>query len=102
MSDVFCMELNLQILIDLCMSVDGTLGGPQRGPQDPQVVEVFVTNPDLIYADKFVHPRMSGQFPLILSLDMMLKTVYKKELEYVKFGKPSRETFDYAAEMVQM
>ena len=31
MSDVFCMELNLQILIDLCMSVDGTLGGPHRG-----------------------------------------------------------------------
>ena len=59
-----------------------------------------MTNPDLIYADKFVHPRMSGQFPLILSLELMLQRVYNTQLEYTKYGKPSAESFDYAAEMV--
>ena len=28
MADVFCMEMNLQILTDLVLSKDGTLGGP--------------------------------------------------------------------------
>ena len=35
MSDVYCMELNLQVMMDLVMSLDGRIGGPQRTKDDP-------------------------------------------------------------------
>ena len=35
MADVFCMDINLQIMTDLVMSKDGRIGGPQRGKDEP-------------------------------------------------------------------
>ena len=60
MADVFCMDINLQILTDLVMSKDGRIGGPQRGRDDPQAVPIYITNPDLTYKEEFIHQRLSG------------------------------------------
>jgi hypothetical protein len=42
---------------DLILSRDGSLNGKRRGLSDPQQVRLYLTNPDLIYADKFNLPR---------------------------------------------
>ena len=34
MAYVFCMELNLQVLLDLVMSANGRIGGPLRSRHD--------------------------------------------------------------------
>ena len=76
LSDVFSYELNLQLIMDVLMSKDRTIGGPNRAPNDPQPVPLYLSNPDLTFADKFHHPRMSGQMPFIKSLELMMKTIY--------------------------
>lgn len=62
---------------------------------------MYITNPDLTFSERFVHSRLSGQLPFILSLEMILSKAHDMPLEYTKFGKPSKETFDYAAEIVK-
>ena len=54
-----------------------------------------------MYSDKFLHPRIAGQYSLVLAVDAILQEVYQKRLEFTTFGKPSRDTFDYAAEVVK-
>ena len=100
MADVFCMEMNQQVLVDLVMSVDGRIGGPLRTPKDKQPVKVFITNPDMLYSCKFDLPRIAGQLPLMLSANAILQAAYDTPLEYTMFGKPSTKTFEYAAEVV--
>jgi len=63
-------------------------------------VPVYLTNPDLEFADKHVHPRLSGQMPFIKSLDMIMREVHGSALEYHTFGKPAKATFDYALEVL--
>jgi len=49
------------------MSKDGRFACPKdpsigeyRQPEDPQHVNVYLTNPDILYSDSYVRPRMSG------------------------------------------
>jgi hypothetical protein len=39
------------------MSKDGRIGQSIRTNNDPQFVKLYLSNPDLIYAEKFVLPR---------------------------------------------
>ena len=43
--------LSTQVCCDLLSSKDGTLMGPRRSKDDPQVVDMYVTSNDLFYAD---------------------------------------------------
>ena len=36
--------------------------------QEKQHCKMFITNPDLKWADKYILPRMSGQLPFVLAL----------------------------------
>ena len=66
---MFCFELNMQIFTDLIMSKDGRLGGQRRtSKDDKQHVKVYLTDPDLMYADKHSLARQDGQFPFLLAL----------------------------------
>jgi hypothetical protein len=56
-SDAVNLELNLQLFTDLLLSKNGRLGQTRRAKGDPQFVKLYLTNPDLIYADKFQIPR---------------------------------------------
>ena len=58
-SYMFCMELNMQVIIDTIMSKDGRIGGPLRSKSDPQTIPVYITNPDLTFPESFVHARIS-------------------------------------------
>lgn len=51
MCSSFRFLTTVQVINDLCSSKDGTLLGPKRSAKDPQVVDVIMTNPDLVYAD---------------------------------------------------
>ncbi len=95
-SDAVNLELNLQVFSDLLISKDGRLGQSMRGPKDKQFVKFFLSNPDLIYADKHPVPR-HGQGILIHCIQEQMKSIYGIDnLEYTMYGKPERLTFDYA------
>jgi hypothetical protein len=51
---IFCGTLRypstIQIINDLASSRDGSLLGPKRKKSDPQVVDIIMTNADLVYA----------------------------------------------------
>ena len=56
-SDAVNLELNLQVFSDLIASKDGRIGHSVRSKEDKQHVKLYLTNPDIIYADKFPLPR---------------------------------------------
>ena len=87
--------------MDVLMSKDGTIGGPMRTSADPQPVPLYFSNPDITFADKYHHPRMSGQMPFIRSMELMMRTIHDCQLEYIKYGKPSTASFNYATEVVE-
>ena len=95
------MEMNLQLIMDVLASKDGSVGGPQRESSDSQSVPLYLTNPDITFADKHPLPRFSGQMPFVMSLNMMMQHIHGTPLEFVTYGKPAKATFDYAAEIVQ-
>lgn len=54
MSDAVNIEMNVQFFCDLAASKDGRYGrGELRSEGDHQVVKLFISNPDLEYADTF-------------------------------------------------
>ena len=63
MSDAVNIEMNVQIMCDLLASNDGRMNGGnyssdfQRKKGDDQFVKLFISNPDLEFADKFVWNR---------------------------------------------
>ena len=69
---------------------------------DPQKVKLFYTNPDILFSDSYSLPRMSGQYPLILSLNSFMAEAYKgMQSDWIMYGKPSRNTFEYAEDVVR-
>ena len=63
---------------------------------------MFITNPDLKWADKYPLPRMSGQLPFVLALNAYLESAYGgMKAEFTSFGKPSKLTFEYAEEVLR-
>lgn len=88
--------MTYQFFSDLLMSKDGRIGQSRRLKDDPQFVKLYLTNPDLIYADKFEIPR-HGQGILIHCLEELMRDIYGVDkVEYTQYGKPERLTFDYA------
>ena len=90
----------LQIFCDLLSSADGhILGARRKSKDDPQVVKLFFTNPDLVYADTWPFPRLGpGSFKL--SLEVVFKALYGFDIEYSHYGKPYALTFDYAEQFL--
>lgn len=81
MADCFWHELHMQLFSDLIRSKDGRIGAKghhlhYRKRTDPQVVQMYCTNPDLTYSDSFHHPRLSGQYPLMLSLKHLMQEAF--------------------------
>jgi HAD superfamily hydrolase (TIGR01450 family) len=83
------------------ISADGRLGQSKRiSRSDPQFVKLYLTNPDLIYADKFKLPR-HGQGILLHCLKEVFADIYGIEnIEYTQYGKPEELTFDYAEKLL--
>lgn len=78
-SDAVQLELNVQIISDLLVSRDGRLDGGRysddpirKSRHDPQFIDIYFSNPDLIYADKFEWPR-HGQGIILSTLSSIFK-----------------------------
>ena len=62
---------------------------------------MIATNPDLIYADQYKHPRMSGQQPLLLALQAYLSAAFNRQLVTTQYGKPSAASFEFAIDILK-
>ncbi len=85
-------SLTLQILSDILGSVDGHPKGQRRtirsdGRVDPQAVEFFCTNNDLVWPNTFPVPRY-GTKMFTLSLQHVFQTLYGFPIDITYFGKP--------------
>jgi ribonucleotide monophosphatase NagD (HAD superfamily) len=90
----------VQVLCDLVSSKNGRLDGEKRSAGSKQFTKVFLTNPDLVYADKYKDSRF-GPAAFRIMLKSVYEATYGHEMEVCQFGKPSRETFDFAEEMIR-
>lgn len=80
------------------ISTNGVLG-TMRKKGEPQFVKFYITNPDIIYATTFPLPRLAaGIFPFALWL--IFQEIYWEELEIIEYGKPSKNTFNYAERQI--
>jgi hypothetical protein len=70
-NDPAILELNIQVFSDLLMSSDGRVDSQRLTAEEPQVVDIYLTNPDIIYADKWPHPRYAAAI-MINSLKTMM------------------------------
>ncbi|KAL0249589.1 hypothetical protein GEMRC1_004819 [Eukaryota sp. GEM-RC1] len=94
-SDSDDWQRDLQISLDIA-KCDGRLGSFS----DQQVVPVFFSNPDFVYAAKYPIPRMTmGSFTLCLGTLFEHET--GRKLEYVQFGKPQERHFEFAGKLLQ-
>ncbi|KAK0665329.1 HAD-like domain-containing protein [Cercophora samala] len=98
--------LDVQVFMDLLQSKQGYVGtyseennrGNWQGDGQPKL---FFSNSDLIWAAKYHLPRFGqGAFQHALVGIWKEVTEGKKELVRTSFGKPHRETYEYAEEML--
>jgi len=54
------LELTLQTISDFVMSVDGRVNSRLLAPAEAQFVKLYMSSPDVVYADSYVHPRYGG------------------------------------------
>ena len=59
------------------------------------MVELVLTNPDLVYADQWKYPRFAPE-AFRLSLFAVYKEYYGMDIEYTQYGKPLKGSFDFA------
>ncbi|KAK0737564.1 HAD-like domain-containing protein [Apiosordaria backusii] len=98
--------LDVQVFMDLLQSKEGYVGtyseennrGNWQGDGQPKL---YFSNSDLIWAAKYHLPRVGqGAFQHALVGIWREITEGGRELERVSFGKPHRETYEYAEEML--
>ncbi|KAK4200634.1 HAD-like domain-containing protein [Triangularia verruculosa] len=98
--------LDVQVFMDLLQSKQGYVGtyseennrGNWQGDGQPKL---FFSNSDLIWAAKYHLPRFGqGAFQHALVGIWKEVTEGKAELKRTSFGKPHRETYEYAEEML--
>ena len=91
--------MTFQILADIMGSTTGHPKGPRRklrpdGSKDPQAVEFFCTNNDLVWPNTFPVPRF-GTCMFTTALQAVFQAYYKFPIDITYFGKPQKATFDY-------
>eukprot|EP00826_Nyctotherus_ovalis_P056728 TRINITY_DN771_c0_g1_i1.p1 TRINITY_DN771_c0_g1~~TRINITY_DN771_c0_g1_i1.p1 ORF type:complete len:379 (+),score=88.48 TRINITY_DN771_c0_g1_i1:68-1204(+) len=99
LSDPTMWEENLQITCDLLISKDG-IPGSVRAKNDPQFVKLYLTNPDIVFADAFSLPRIA-QGSFFICLDAVFKRQYEMPIEYTFYGKPTANTFKFAERVLR-
>ena len=75
---------------------DGKILGQKRIAGQTQFVKVFLSNPDLLYKDKWSESRF-GPLAINIMLKSVFKVTYGYDIEVEQFGKPEKATYDYAA-----
>lgn len=91
MSDSRDWGRDIQILVDLLLSD----GSPNRSRSGEQVVDVFFSNPDIVFPNEYHIPRLAGG-----TFCLALKAVYERlagsPLRYIQYGKPHSPNYHLA------
>jgi hypothetical protein len=85
--------------MDLLISKNG-IPGTIRSLKEKQFVEFHLCSKDLLYKDEYILPRNSADGTVFISLEILMKQIYNKNIEYILYGKPSRIIFDYASKII--
>ncbi len=98
-------SLTIQILSDILGSTTGHPKGPRRkihldGTVDPQAVEFFCTNNDLVWPNTFPVPRY-GTKMFTTALQSVFQALYQFPIDITYFGKPQKATFDYCERILK-
>ncbi|KAL0956224.1 hypothetical protein HGRIS_002380 [Hohenbuehelia grisea] len=93
-------SLDIQVICDVIQS-GGIIGGPYE-PADKQnsPVELIFCNPDLLWRSDFDMPRL-GQGAFKTAFQGVYKALTGSEYPYVQYGKPTAETYQYAAQTLR-
>ena len=79
MHDVIYSDLTVQLFSDILASKTGHILGERRKPGDPQVVQLYSTNPDLVWPYQWPIPRY-GPKTFIIALEAIFKAYYGLEI----------------------
>ncbi|EAU91552.2 hypothetical protein CC1G_02041 [Coprinopsis cinerea okayama7 len=91
--------LDVQILCDIIQS-GGVVGGPPMPIESiSNPVNVVFCNPDLIWRSDFPQPRL-GQGAFREAFQAVFKALTGSNYPHVQYGKPSKETYDFAREVL--
>ncbi|KAI0058631.1 HAD-superfamily hydrolase [Artomyces pyxidatus] len=96
--------LDIQVMTDVLLS-QGIIGGPyihsstETSKGKPPVKVVFC-NPDLQWRSEFERPRL-GQGAFRVAFQAVFKALSGEEYPYVQYGKPTKATYDFAAEVLR-
>ncbi|KAK7057445.1 HAD-like domain-containing protein [Favolaschia claudopus] len=92
--------LDVQVLCDVIQS-GGFIGGPYI-PLEKQTrpIDLVFCNPDLIWRSDFDRPRL-GQGAFKSAFQSVFKSLTGSEYPHVQFGKPTRATYDFAADVMR-
>ncbi|KAJ7497059.1 HAD-like domain-containing protein [Mycena latifolia] len=89
--------LDIQVICDVLQS-GGVIGGPYLENQI-KPVELVLCNPDLIWRSDFERPRL-GQGAFKEAFQAVFKALTGSEYAHVQFGKPTRATYNFAAQVL--
>lgn len=90
--------LDSQIILDVLLSQAGVIG--TRQTQDiKQAIPIFFSNPDLIWANAYAHPRL-GQGAFKILMEGLYSALTGSSLVSEQIGKPSRVTYEYARQIL--
>ncbi|KAJ6593638.1 HAD-like domain-containing protein [Mycena capillaripes] len=91
--------LDVQVICDVIQS-EGLIGGPYV-PLEKQInpIELIFCNPDLIWRSDFDRPRL-GQGAFKTAFQAVFKALTGSEYPHAQFGKPTRETYDFATHVL--
>lgn len=94
MHGVIYSDLTIQLFSDILASKDGHIMSERRKAGDPQVVDFYSTNPDIVWPYNFPFPRY-GPKTLLIALEAIFKAYFGFEFDYIQYGKPNTPTYDY-------
>lgn len=96
--------LDSQIILDILVSQEGVIGSRQssraiESGTSKQAVPLYFSNPDLLWANAYDHPRL-GQGAFKILLESLYYNLTKRKLVSEQIGKPSRVTYEYARQVL--
>eukprot|EP01084_Bolivina_argentea_P091411 164567_1 len=103
----FCAVMVLHDPLDWLVEAQAVLdvlrGGSPPGTGDGAVkrrTEMYISNPDFVFASDYPAPRLAaGSFADVVK--MLYEKLCGEELQITAFGKPSRQSFDFAREQLE-
>ena len=100
MQGVVYSDLTIQLFSDILASKNGHILGDRRKQGDPQVVDLYSTNPDLVWPYQWPVPRY-GPLTFIIALQSIFKAYYGFDIEYIQYGKPNEPTYSFCERSLQ-